>query len=262
MRLVLPEQEALLRSFSDPTDFVKTYLDVYRKQISVPVKVYLDDIPYYQVFESEFLDAVLRQSLSSPVDFGEIEAMMCSVERERFYDRRFHSESTLILIKGIAVLVDRVDQEVQRQDFSGVRHLFHYTAEPVDLTLVLTVQCSRCIRNPQQLVGRIGELRSAVEFVNAQLEDVGRSAFAEDKRLRDRMSLSENVLGRERRERYEMGDVYQSVFDLVAVAADAMDVSEGYVYIMEFCSEFVTVGLGSEDVVEGLKRHAGAMLGE
>lgn len=264
MRLSLPEQESMMREFADPVDFIGKYVDVYEKQRGVPVKVYLEDISYYERFEAVFLDMVLRQVLSpGPGDLNvpEAEALLAGFCSRQFFDERFYLESTLVLIKGIAVLIDRVDQEVQRGDFGNLRYLYHYTTDPIDLTRVLAGPYAQYVEDPCVLAGKMSELRRTVEFVNGQVEGAGRSFLADDRRLRDRMNLSEGILGPQRVERYEARDVYRSIFDLLMVRAGGMCVEEGYMYIMGFCSEYVVCDVGSESDIQGLKEYAGALLG-
>lgn len=262
MDFSIVEQEEVMGDFHDPTDFVRTYIDVYIKQRNVPVKVYLRDLPYYEKFEPAFLDMVLGRSLStaSVLNFPEMETLLAGFSNEDFYDKEFYLGCTLVLIKGVAVLVDRVDQEVQRSDFSNIRYLYYYTIEPVDMTWVLVDRCSRHTDEPARLVEEMSSLRGTVDFINNQLCGVGRSFLASDRRLLDRISLSEKIVGSSRTERYEVGDVYKCIFDLVMVAADRMDVESGYLYIMEFCSEYMTAELGSEESIAHLKEYSSTLL--
>ncbi|AFM98128.1 hypothetical protein EHEL_040770 [Encephalitozoon hellem ATCC 50504] len=263
MKLSLDEQEGVMKEFADPVEFIKGYVDVYEKQRGVPVKVYLEDISYYERFEPMFLDLVLKRALSegsSDLNFPEVEELLHAFCGKEFYDERFYLESTLVLIKGIAILVDRVDQEVQRRMFDNVRYLYYYTTEPIDLTRVLVDPCTRCIQDPPALVKEMAKLRETVGFVNKQLEDVGNSFLANDRRLKDRMNLSEGILGQKRIEKYRIEDVYGSIFDLLMVKATGMDMESGYVYIMGFCSEFIMSEVGEEDAILHLKEYANGLL--
>lgn len=263
MRFVLAEQEEMMNDFDDPVEFVRAYTNMYIRQRDVPVKVYLDDIVYYRKFESMFLDVVLKRSLSADapiLNFPEVESLLFEFRNREFYDKRFYLESTLILIKGIAILVDRVDQEVQRHEFSNVRYLYYYTTQPVDLTRVLVEACSSCVKQIDRLVKSMSELRNTVSYINKQLEGLDRSFLADDKRLKDRMDLSDRILGMERVEKYSVDGVYGRVFDLVADAADKMEASNGYLYVMEFCSEYLTAELGQDDSIARLKEYSTSLL--
>ncbi|KMV66289.1 hypothetical protein M970_040790 [Encephalitozoon cuniculi EcunIII-L] len=263
MRLSLVEQEEVMREFGDPVEFIRKYIDVYERQRSVPVKVFLEDVSYYERFEPRFLDLVLKRALSeesADLNLPEVEALLCSFREKEFYDERFYLESTLVLIKGIAILVDRVDQEVQRNDFRNLRYLYYYTDEAIDLTRILVGPYTRYVEDPQVLVSKMPELRNAVELVNKQLEGVGRSFLADDERLKDRVNLSEGILGTRRIERYVTEEVYGSIFDLLIVKATGMDVDSGYLYIMGFCSEFLVHEAGSEETILRLKEYAAALL--
>lgn len=263
MNFCLVEQENMMNDFSDPIDFIRAYTDVYGKQMTVPVKVYLEDLPYYKRFEAVFLDTVLRQSLSTgeaTLNFPEVEVLILDFKDQPFYDKQFYSSSTLILIKGIAILIDRVDQEVRKCDFSNIRYLYYYTTEPIDLTRILVSLCSKNMNDPALLVTKMAELKTILNFVNAQLESIGSSFLAHDKRLKDRMTLSEDLLGIRRVEEYSIKDVHRCVFDLVAVKASGMKTNEGYLYVMEFCSEYLTTEVGNEESIAHLKEYSNSLL--
>lgn len=262
MRLSLDEQRGVMKEFADPVEFIRDYIDVYEKQRSVPVKVYLEEISYYERFEPMFLDLVLGKALSegSDLNFPEVEELLQTFCSKEFYDERFYLESTLVLIKGIAILIDRVDQEIQKRKFDNVRYLYYYTTESIDLTQVLVDPYTRYIQDPPALVSKMGELRETVEFVNRQLEGVGNSFLVNDKRLKERMNLSEGILGQKRIEKYKIEDVYRSIFDLLMVRATGMDVESGYVYIMGFCSEFLVSEVGDEKTILCLKEYASGLL--
>lgn len=252
-----------MKEFSDPVEFIREYVDVYEKQRNVPVKVYLEDISYYERFEPIFLDLVIGRALSegsSDLNLPEVEELLHEFCKKEFYDERFYLECTLVLIKGIAILIDRVDQEVQRQNFNNLRYLYYYTTEPIDLTRMLVDPYTRYIEDPQILVSRMAELRRTVEFVNKQVKGVGSSFLAKDSRLKDRMNLSEGILGQKRIDDYKIEDVYGSIFDLLMVKATGMEVELGYVYIMGFCSEFLVSELGDEESILRLKEYANSLL--
>ncbi|KAH9411612.1 hypothetical protein HK407_04g07190 [Ordospora pajunii] len=263
MVFILPEQEDMMGHFADPVSFLRAYGDVYEKQRGVPVKIGLQDIPYYECFEQELLEMVLERVFSE--DGGEprvagAENMLEAFRQCRFFDEELYNVATLAIIKGVAMLLDRIDQEVQQQNFLSVRYLYFYTTEPVDLTRVLIEPCLQCIEQPRALVQRMLDVKKSIEDVNMQLKEVGMSFLADDGRLRCRINLSDVLLGRSRIEHYNLVNICESVFDLVLVKAAGMAPENGYLYVMEFYSEYITFDVGSEESIACIKVYLDGLL--
>ncbi|KHN69933.1 hypothetical protein CWI42_041290 [Ordospora colligata] len=263
MTLMLPEQEDMMGHFADPVSFINAYTHVYEKQKGVPVKIGLQDILYYEWFEQALLEMVLERVFSK--DGGEprvveAEDALESFRQHRFFDEEFYNVATLVIIKGVAMLLDRIDQEVCQRSFVNVRYLYFYTIMPVDLTRILIEPCLECIEQPKVLMQTMLEVKKSVEDVNMQLNEVDVSFLADDARLSCRINLSDVLLGPARIKHYSLNNIYGSVFDLVLVRAAGMTSENAYLYVMEVYSEYITFEIGPEELVECLKEYLNKLM--
>jgi hypothetical protein len=265
MELGISEQEELLQDFKCPLDFIECYTRTYIKQLDVPTKVQLTDIPYYSKFECAFLEDVLNQALAQEADrmiFRRMEELLWGFRSHKYYDRRFYDETSLVLIKGISVFVDRIDQEIRKRNYSNIRHLYYYCSDKIDVGEILVGRLVENIKDVDFVIREMGEMEKAVEFINGEIRDAGTSCFSRDKRLRSRVVLSDQMLGVERVGEYKRDELYRYIMDAMKMEGACRDVNEGYLFIMEFYSGCITGGMGSEEMLRELKEYADSLIDE
>lgn len=264
MKMCIREQEEIIKgAFKNPVEFIEAYKKMYNKQSIVPVKLQLSEIPYYCIFQKELLEGVLevvQRKVICPDYLCNLEEALYDFQESEFIDLSFLTSTKLILIKGIAILMDRIDQEMKSYDFTNINLFFKYNSSPIDLTKHLSLYLENSWVHFSELIVKLKELREAIDLINYKLDGIELSRMSEEPELLARINISVIFLGEERKVNYDYLIVCESLRLNLETKAKNMEQNEGFMYIMGFISEYLTSGMSDDALLENLKIFAYSLI--
>jgi hypothetical protein len=257
----IPEQDIIDKKYNSPLDFIVDYIDMYTKQARVFYKVYAKDIQYYKIYEQSLLNYLIRKTGERSInlsDFIEVENLINEFLGRRFYDEVFIQCTILVYIKGVAILLDNVILEVNQYNYENIKCLYFYTNSNINLYNLFTKKAFKHIRmNKESLIvynksfwDILNEIIEDMDTINKIIENTEVSHIIGDPDLMKRVSVSTNILGDHRVEKYDKKRFFEVVLERLKYIIGDVSNDRKYVIITNLVSELILKGICKEEDLE------------
>jgi len=268
LRSIDEQHEIMLHSF-DPFDFIGKYIAMFEKQLKCSTKVFLFQIPYFQVFVKEF-DRKMEEKLAmKKLDvflFDEIETFVCEFQLKRFHDPEFCQLCISTTLRWIDAIISRVCLEIEDYRFENVAMLFKYCPFNIDLTKFLSFKIARELMSTSKMMDSLIEIQGQIEKINAEIREDKRSILIEEicqnkahnekyYKILSHFKVPEVLYGAERIVKYDIHKVFNNVICHIASEDDFQSVDVFYIHLMSICGELSKYE-GFEQEVSALKKLA------
>lgn len=268
VRSIEEQHEIMLYSF-DPFDFIGKYIAMFEKQLKCSTKVFLFQIPYFQIFVKEFDRKMEEQLAMKKLDvflFDEIEILVCEFQLKRFHDQEFCQLCISTILKWIDAIISRVCLEIEDYQFENVAMLFKYCPFNIDLTKFLAFKIIRELMSTSKMMDSLLEIQIQIENINAEIREDRRSILIEEIclnrahnekycKILSHFRVPKAFYGTERIIKYDIHQVFSNVICHIASEDDFQSVDVFYIHLMSICGELSKYE-GFEQEVAALKKLA------
>ncbi|KAF5139720.1 hypothetical protein AAJ76_1900046273 [Vairimorpha ceranae] len=249
MQYTIKEHEMKKKNYKTPIDFIEDYIIMYSKQAKVPYKLYFKNLEYSKIYEISLFNYLVETKIEN---YQILENLLKKMVVMQWCDHTFYNLTLSIFIKGVAIALDKVIQQVEVLDFTNVNFLYFYSNANINLYFVMALKIVNCLHITKENKNREIKLKildtfwfllvkcyKDIENINRALTSYNQSQFINNEELKKRVFIPEILLGSKRIDIYERKQLMSCILQEIKIKAQKMCTEKLYIFIVNLISELI-----------------------